>query len=189
MKQIPNDLFFAWVESEIAQGRSVQFLLKGVSMYPFIRGGKDRVVLFPCSHHELQPMDVVLFKYKGNHLLHRIIRRDGDLLTIKGDGSYVAIEVCNVNDVIGKVYTIIRPSGKEISVADWKWRFPSFVWSKMGILRNPILKILHHTFLWVNEPRNLSFGYSLHSSGFEYYVLGVVDLLELFFGSLFYVFA
>lgn len=146
MKQIPNDLFFNWVEGEIAQGRSVQFLLKGVSMYPLIRGGKDKIVLSPCSPGELRPMDVVLFRYRGQHLLHRIIRRDGDLLTIKGDGSYVAMEVCNVFDVIGRVQAVIRPSGKEIPVVSWKWKLPSFIWNKMGILRNPILKILHHMF-------------------------------------------
>lgn len=146
MKQIPNDLFFNWVEGEIAQGRSVQFLLKGVSMYPLIRGGKDKIVLSPCSPGELRPMDVVLFRYRGQHLLHRIIRRDGDLLTIKGDGSYVAMEVCNVFDVIGRVQAVIRPSGKEIPVVSWKWKLPSFIWNKMGILRNPILKFLHHMF-------------------------------------------
>lgn len=146
MKQIPNDLFFNWVEGEIAQGRSVQFLLKGVSMYPLIRGGKDKIVLSPCSPGELRPMDVVLFRYRGQHLLHRIIRRDGDLLTIKGDGSYVAMEICNVFDVIGRVQAVIRPSGREIPVVSWKWKLPSFIWNKMGILRNPILKILHHMF-------------------------------------------
>lgn len=146
MKQIPNDLFFHWVEGEIAQGRSVQFLLKGVSMYPLIRGCKDKIVLSPCSPGELRPMDVVLFRYRGQHLLHRIIRRDGDLLTIKGDGSYTAVEVCNVSQVIGRVQAVIRPSGKEIPVVSWKWKLPSFIWNKMGILRNPILKILHHMF-------------------------------------------
>ena len=144
--QIPNDLFFNWVEGEIAQGRSVQFLLKGVSMYPLIRGGKDKIVLSPCSPGELRPMDVVLFRYRGQHLLHRIIRRDGDLLTIKGDGSYVAMEVCNVCDVIGRVHAVIRPSGKELPVVSWKWKLLSLIWNKMGILRNPILKILHHIF-------------------------------------------
>ena len=115
-------------------------------MYPLIRGGKDKIVLSPCSPGELRPMDVVLFRYRGQHLLHRIIRRDGDLQTIKGDGSYVAMEVCNVFDVIGRVQAVIRPSGKEIPVVSWKWKLPSFIWNKMGILRNPILKILHHMF-------------------------------------------
>ena len=143
MKQIPNDLFFAWVESEIAEGRSVQFRLKGVSMFPLIRGEKDEVVLRPCSAEELCPMDVVLFRYKGKHLLHRIIRREGNRLLIQGDGSYVAQEQCTTDAVIGKVQAIVKPSGKVISVESWQWRFPSFIWRNMGVLRNPLLRILH----------------------------------------------
>ena len=143
MKQIPNDLFFSWVETEIAEGRSVRFRLKGVSMFPLIRNGKDEVVLRPCSAEELRPMDVVLFKYKGTHLLHRIIHRDGDRLLIQGDGSFVAQEQCTTDTVIGKVRAIVRPSGKVISVESWRWRFPSWIWRNLGVLRNPLLRILH----------------------------------------------
>lgn len=144
MIQVPNDLFFSWVESEIAEGRSVQFRLKGVSMYPLIRGGKDEILVSPCSREKLAPMDVVLFRYKGRHVLHRIIRREGNGLTIQGDGSYVAKEECTVDDVIGKVQAIIRPSGKVISVNSWKWKLPSYIWSKIGPLKNPILRLLHY---------------------------------------------
>ncbi len=144
MKQIPNDLFFAWVESEIAEGRSVRFRSKGVSMYPFIRGGKDEIVLSPCSKEELKPMDVILFRYEGKHILHRIIRKNDNQLTIKGDGSYNAKETCTVDDVVGRVQSIIRPSGKVISVDSWRWRLTSYIWNKMGIFRNPILRLLHY---------------------------------------------
>ena len=143
MLQIPNDQFFSWVESEIARGRSVRFRSKGVSMHPFIRDGKDEILLSPCTASELAPMDVVLFKYRGVHMLHRIIQREGNRLTIKGDGSYTTEEKCTVEDVVGRVETIIRPSGKIISVDSWKWKLYSLLWNKMGVLRNPILRFLH----------------------------------------------
>ena len=140
MKQIPNNLFFAWVEKEIAEGRSVQFRLKGVSMYPLIREGKDEVLLSPCSHTDLNPMDVILFKYNGRHLLHRIIRTDGHFLYIQGDGSVIAKEKCLYTDVVGKVEAVIRPSGKRISINNWRWQLPSFIWTKSGIFRTLLLK-------------------------------------------------
>ena len=144
MMQIPNDLFFAWVESEIAEGRSVRFRAKGVSMHPLIRGGKDEILLSPCSGKELKPMDVVLFKYKGQHVLHRIIRKEGKLLILQGDGSFTAKEECTTEDVVGKVEAIIRPSGKEVYVDSWRWKLPSYIWSKMGIFKNPILRGFNH---------------------------------------------
>lgn len=146
MIQVPNDLFFGWVESEIAQGRSVRFRSKGVSMYPFIRGGRDEILISPFYDMELSVMDVVLFKYKGQYVLHRIVGRDGDLLTLKGDGSFKEKEVCSVGDVVGVLKAVIRPSGKVVEVDSWKWKFYSRIWCRMGILKNPILRLLHFIF-------------------------------------------
>lgn len=155
MKQIPNDLFFEWVESEIAQGRSVQIRLKGVSMYPLLREGKDEVILAACPAEELRPMDVVLFRYHGVHVLHRIIRRDGEMLTMQGDGSFSARETCAVEDVIGRVTNVIRPSDKVIPTDSWKWRLPSRIWCSSGIFRKPILRVL--LFLKINTQSYLPF--------------------------------
>jgi len=146
MKVLPNDLYFAWVEEEIAQGRPVQFRLKGVSMFPLMRNGKDEVLLYPCKGEELKPMDVVLFKYRGKHLLHRIIRRDGDCLYIQGDGSYVAKEECMVSDVVGKMQAVVRPSGKKVSVDSRRWRIQSTLWQKTGVFRPFLLRVLHVLF-------------------------------------------
>ena len=144
MKQIPNELFFAWIEKEIAEGRSVQFRLKGYSMFPLLRNERDEVVLSPCQENELRPMDVVLFRYQGKHVLHRIIRREGSKLYIQGDGSFVAKEECLTSDVVGKVCIVVRPSGKHIDVNSWQWRLPSTMWRRTGIFRKLLLRILLH---------------------------------------------
>lgn len=146
MKRIPNDVFFAWVEAEVAEGHSVRFRLKGQSMFPLLRNERDEVVLYPCKENELQPMDVVLFRYQGRHVLHRILRREGERLYLQGDGSYVAKEECMVADVVGKVHEIIRPSGKVIPVDAWQWRLVSRLWRGLGIFRNPCLRVLHKLF-------------------------------------------
>lgn len=144
MMQISNDQFFAWVEAEIAEGNPVRFRLKGESMFPLLRNGRDIVVLHPCRIEELQPMDVVLFRYRSTYVLHRILRREGEKLLIQGDGSYVTCEECTIADVVGIVRTIIRSSGKQVSVDSWQWLLPSFLWRNMGILRIPMLRVLHH---------------------------------------------
>lgn len=142
IKHLSNDQFFAWVEAEIAEGNPVRFRLKGQSMFPLLRNERDVVVLHPCKE-ELRPMDVVLFRYRGMHVLHRIIRREGDKLWLQGDGSYVAREECTTADVVGVVRAIIRPSGKQISVDSWRWRYPSRWWRSLGVLRAPMLRVLH----------------------------------------------
>ena len=121
--------------------------LKGNSMYPLLRNGKDVVVLGKCPAESLQPMDVVLFRYRGKHVLHRIIRREGERLLIQGDGSIVAKEECTVDDVVGKVVQICRPSGKEIPVGSWQWTIPSRVWRGLGFLRIWLLRVAYRFFL------------------------------------------
>ena len=121
--------------------------LKGNSMYPLLRNGKDVVVLGKCPAESLQPMDVVLFRYRGKHVLHRIILRNGNDLLIQGDGSIVAKEQCTINDVVGKVTGICRPSGKILSVESWKWTLPSRLWRISNPLRVFMLKVAHRLIL------------------------------------------
>ena len=147
MKTVANDVFFAWVEAELAEGRPVRFRLKGNSMFPLLRNGKDEITLEKCPNESLKPMDVVLFRYRGKHVLHRIIRREGERLLIQGDGSIVAKEECTVDDVIGKVVQICRPSGKEIPVGSWQWTIPSRVWRGLGFLRIWLLRVAYRLFL------------------------------------------
>ena len=147
MKTIPNDTFFACVEAELAEGRPVRFRLKGNSMFPLLQNGKDVVVLEKCPVESLKPMDVILFRYRGKHVLHRIIRRERECLLIQGDGSIVAKEECKVDDVVGKVVQICRPSGKVLSVDSWQWRIPSRLWRGLGFLRTWLLRRMHILFL------------------------------------------
>ena len=147
MMKVSNNIFFAWVEEEIAQGKPVRFRLKGNSMFPFLKNEKDSVILEKCPTDELKPMDVVLFRYRGSHVLHRIIQRNGDDLLIQGDGSIVAIEQCTVNDVVGKVTSICRSSGKVLSVNDWKWTFPSRLWRCSNFMRKFFLRVSYRLFL------------------------------------------
>ncbi len=143
MKTLSNNLFFAQVEREISEGRNVRFRVKGTSMTPLLRNGRDEVVLRPCRTDELKPMDVVLFRYKGNHVLHRIIRRQGEQLTIQGDGICATYEECKTDDVIGIVHNVIRPSGKVISTSSLRWRLQSRLWRSLGKFRKIFLYIYH----------------------------------------------
>ena len=147
MMKVSNDIFFAWVEEEIAQGKPVRFRLKGNSMFPLLKNEKDSVILEKCPTDELKPMDVVLFRYRGSHVLHRIIQRNGDDLLIQGDGSIVAIEQCTVNDVVGKVTSICRSSGKVLSENDWKLTFPSHLWRCSNFMRKFLLRVSYRLFL------------------------------------------
>ena len=143
MKAVPNELFFSWVEEEMAEGRSVRIRLKGNSMFPLLRDGRDEVFLYPCEGKEIKPMDVVLFRYRGMHVLHRVIRREGQQLYLQGDGVFVSRETCTTADVIGVMKQVKRSSGRVVDVDGWRWRLPSYLWRALGILRRPLLRLAY----------------------------------------------
>lgn len=81
---LSNKLFFSWVEEEIAAGRSVRFSVKGYSMMPLLRSEVDEVELEPvdsnrchsseeCNGKAIKVGDILLFRYLGQHILHRVI--------------------------------------------------------------------------------------------------------------------
>ena len=137
----PNEQFFALVEKELEEGKTVKIRLKGNSMCPLLRSGRDSVILEKSSSDSLKQMDVVLFRYCGCYILHRIIKRDGVRLLLQGDGVISAVEQCTVDDVVGKVVKVCRSSGKTISVDSWRWVLLSRLWRSSKIMRALLLKL------------------------------------------------
>lgn len=111
----PNDILLGEVAAVLQQGSEAVIIPTGNSMLPFIRDGRDRVVL---KHLEQVSVgDILLFRINGRYVLHRLVARQGDRLTLMGDGNIRGQEHCSVSDVIGTVVEIIRPSGRRIKPA------------------------------------------------------------------------
>ena len=82
---IPNDILLGEVAALLREGREAVITPTGNSMLPFIRGGVDQVVLRRTD--DITVGDIVLVHTGGRYILHRLIARDGDALTLMGDGN------------------------------------------------------------------------------------------------------
>lgn len=109
-RTFPNDVLLGEVAAVLSEGREAVIAPTGRSMLPFIREGRDRVVLRRLEHMEVG--DIVLARIGSGYVMHRIVARDGDALTLMGDGNLRGQEHCSVSDVIGTVVEILRPSGQ-----------------------------------------------------------------------------
>ena len=70
-------------------GRSVELSLKGQSMLPMIREGKDSVILSPVTR-EIRKYDVVFYKRPdGSYVLHRVVKLCDDTVWCVGDNQFV----------------------------------------------------------------------------------------------------
>ena len=138
---ISNDCFFAEVVQRLEAGQSVRFRVKGTSMTPLLRNGKEEVVVYPCTTDGPKCWDVVLFRYHGHYVLHRIIRCTGSSFVLQGDGVWASHEECRMEDVTGVVRQVIRPSGKVVCTSSLSWRWKSRLWCRLGPLRRFALRL------------------------------------------------
>lgn len=108
--QVSFDDLYPLIREAISNGNSFSFVAFGNSMYPYIRGGKDKVTLSPVSS-ELQAGNVVFYKRAGGaFVLHRIIKKDGNRLVLCGDNQFSLEEGISTNQVIAILSKIEKKS-------------------------------------------------------------------------------
>lgn len=135
---IANAVLIPEMARFIREGREVTFTPGGVSMRPFIEGGRDSVRL--VQPNTLRVGDIVLAEVDTQHyVLHRLIRIDGDALTLMGDGNLRGEEHCLRADIIAKVAEIRSPKGHR------KMMTRGRLWHALLPIRWFLLKIYRHT--------------------------------------------
>ena len=143
MKTLPNEIFFAEVEQLLSEGRDVVITVQGNSMRPFILNGRTRAVLAACDRTTLTEGDVVLFRYRGRHVLHRIVERHGDDLVLAGDGNYRQQERCRTQDVAARMKAVISAGGRTTDCDSRPWRWSSAVWLRLpAIVRRAVVSLM-----------------------------------------------
>lgn len=84
--------------------KGILLSVSGKSMLPLIREG-DSVRIFKVKDYFIG--NVIVYVYKGELLVHRLLENKGGRLYCKGDNSF-RIEDIKYQDIIGKVMDIVR---------------------------------------------------------------------------------
>ncbi|MCM1107656.1 MAG: S24/S26 family peptidase [Clostridium sp.] len=137
VRKMPNDKFLTEVRRALQEGHTATIVVKGYSMRPFLEHCRDKVVL--QAEPDPQPGDAVLAEIApGRFVLHRIIRREGNRLTLMGDGNLKGVERCRVDDVAGKVITYLYPS-HQMSADDARLCRRIRIWRRLKPVRRGLL--------------------------------------------------
>ena len=136
-RQVPNDDFFPGVVAVLDEGKRATIPVKGFSMLPFIRGIRDLVVLE--KRETYVPYDIVLFRHGGRYVLHRILAVDGDRVEIQGDGVVKNTEKVHLQDIAGKVITILRDGRTAVDPDSPKQLRRARRWRRLRPIRRPLL--------------------------------------------------
>ena len=137
----------------VNEGMRVTFPVKGYSMLPFIIGSRESVDL--VKPEQIKVGDVVLAWVENcRYVIHRIIRIEGDQVTLMGDGNIAGVEQCLLKDVAAKAINVVTPGGKHHPLYN-PWRIKaSHLWWRLLPVRRWILAIYRRTWLKILKIKN-----------------------------------
>lgn len=143
--RVENDILIPELARLLNEEKEVRFTPSGISMRPFIEGDKDSVVLAPLGRLPKRG-DILLARVTGyagrsTYVLHRLIRIEGELYILQGDGNLMGEEQCRLEDIIGRVVRIETPSGRRKPLTR------GCVWYALFPVRKWLLKIYRHSIL------------------------------------------
>lgn len=142
LKILPNELIVKELAKNIREGHSVSFTIRGNSMNPFLKDGRDQVTLSPFRKDDLRSGAVILAReMRGRYLLHRIITREGDKITMSGDGNTGLVEETSIDNVVGVLTKVFR-KGVCYQCDGIVWKSYSVCWMRLTPLRRVLLRVI-----------------------------------------------
>lgn len=141
--EVPNEILVAEIKRSLTEGYTATFRVKGQSMRPFLENLRDVVKIERIVPELVRVNDVVLAEIAPKtYVLHRVISRVDNALTLKGDGNVVGVEHCYDKDVVG-IATAFYRKGRTTPdlVTSLKWRVYTNVWLFLTPLRRILLAI------------------------------------------------
>jgi hypothetical protein len=135
----------------LEEGHTVTLPLKGYSMRPFLENQRDKALL--AKPQNIATGDPVLAEIQpGHYVLHRIIRIEGNNVTLRGDGN-LSNEYCTLADVKAKAIAFYRKGRtRPDDVKGWKWRIYSWIWMRLFPLRRYLLAFYRRIWLKCFKP-------------------------------------
>ena len=128
------------------EGHTVTLRLRGISMRPFLEDNRDKAILRMAVCPKVG--DVVLAEIGNKHyVLHRIIKIDGEHVTLQGDGN-LSTETCEAQNIHGIAIGFYRKGRSRLERTDEpKWKTYSFVWMHLCPIRRYLLAF--HRIIWL----------------------------------------
>ncbi|MBQ7422788.1 MAG: S24/S26 family peptidase [Prevotella sp.] len=149
--QFSNANFLPKIVEMLNEGHTVTLRLRGFSMRPFLEDNRDKALLIKPESPKVG--DAVLAEIGPKHfVLHRIIKIDGENVTLRGDGN-LACEYCKLENIVGGVIGFYRKGRTSLDRTDgMKWRIYSWIWMHLYPIRRYLLAFYRRIWLKVFKP-------------------------------------
>lgn len=129
------------VEEALRQGVPYVGPVRGTSMRPLIRAGRDRVAIVPVSASDpLRLHDVVLLCLNGHLILHRVVACESDRVTLLGDGSCIPERDVPRACICGRMEGLWR-DGRAVDLSGGAYRAYVRAWTALAPVRCTVLRL------------------------------------------------
>ena len=138
---IPADSWIPVFLDMLKEGKQIKICPEGFSMYPYLIGDRDEVIL-EMAKHPYHKGDIVLYRRdSGIYVLHRVYRVDKkkDEYYMLGDSQKWIEGPLRRNQLIAIAVTLIR-NKKEISVESFWYKVSYKLWLLLRVFRMPLIK-------------------------------------------------
>ena len=133
--------FMPIIEEMLACGQSVELSVRGKSMRPLLKEGRDSVILSPVKG-EVKKYDIPLYKrVDGSYVIHRAVGIDGDKFTMAGDNQYVYERNVDRGQILALV-TAIRRGDRLVRAESVYLRLYAKIWHHTRTLRHLPIRVL-----------------------------------------------
>lgn len=128
--QFPNAQLLPEIIKLLNEGHTVTLQLRGFSMRPFLEDKREIYNIGEPVLTEISPR---------HYVLHRIIKIEGEDVTLKGDGN-LTTESCKMKDIKAIAVGFYRKSHQTLDRIDGrKWRIYSAIWTALSPCRRYLL--------------------------------------------------
>lgn len=115
-------------EQELREKGCLIYTTTGMSMRPFLRSGKDLMVIEAKKEGRCRVRDVVLYRRtSGKYVLHRIMAVRKDDYVLCGDNCWQLEPGIRDDQILGVLTAVIR-EGKRTEVSEFSYRAKVFAW-------------------------------------------------------------
>ncbi|NLK87539.1 MAG: peptidase S24 [Clostridiaceae bacterium] len=141
LKKVRAAELFSLVDEILGNGERAWITVTGMSMYPFLREGRDSIELSSVTYDTVKKGDIVLIRRKtGQYVLHRLLKKERDQFYIIGDAQQWVEGPLNPGQLLAYVTRIKR--GKQTIICNnIIHRCAAGIWLALIPYRNKVIRI------------------------------------------------
>jgi len=133
------------VKELIERKNRVRITVTGMSMYPFLRDGRDVVELEQVKAQEVKRGDILLMQRRnGEYILHRLHHKAEEGLYLIGDAQQWIEGPMNDEQLIARVYAVVRKN-RYIRSDHVCWHYLGLFWLLLRPFRTGLIRVYRAT--------------------------------------------